>query len=124
MKEENNAPCKINTYFIGGNPLLNKKIGLAQINFENYPLEKRNNFINDRNEVSKKIDEFFLDVDKFFNKFSEISIFNGKKIEEAIEDFLALPKSVKELAELMKISKKHVSWGRILNSLQNRLSMI
>ena len=87
-------------------PLLNKKIGLAQINFENYPLEKRNNFINDRNEVSKKIDEFFLDVDKFFNKFSEISIFNGKKIEEAIEDFLALPKSVKELAELMKISKK------------------
>ena len=87
-------------------PLLNKKIGLAQINFENYPLEKRNNFINDRNEVSKKIDEFFLDVDKFFNKFSEISIFNGKKIEEAIEDFFALPKSVKELAELMKNSKK------------------
>jgi len=26
MKDENNAPCKINTYFIGGNPLLNKKI--------------------------------------------------------------------------------------------------
>ena len=25
MKDENNAPCKINTYFIGGNPLLNTK---------------------------------------------------------------------------------------------------
>ena len=102
-------------------PLLNKKIGLAQINFENYPLEKRNNFINDRNEVSKKIDEFFLDVDKFFNKFSEISIFNGKKIEEAIEDFLALPKSVKELAELMKISKKRFERScRVFNDLSNK----
>ena len=102
-------------------PLLNKKIGLAQINFENYPLEKRNNFINDRNEVSKKIDEFFLDVDKFFNKFSEISIFNGKKIEEAIEDFLVLPKSVKELAELMKISKKRFERScRVFNDLSNK----
>ena len=26
MKDENNAPCKINTYFIGGNPLLNTQM--------------------------------------------------------------------------------------------------
>ena len=102
-------------------PLLNKKIGLAQINFENYPLEKRNNFINDRNEVSKKIDEFFLDVDKFFNKFSDIAIFNGKKIEKAIEDFLVLPKSVKELADLMKKSKKTFERScRVFNDLSNK----
>jgi hypothetical protein len=26
MKDENNAPCKINTYFIGGNQLLNTQM--------------------------------------------------------------------------------------------------
>ena len=102
-------------------PLLNKKIGLTLINLESYPLEKRNRFINDRNEISKKIDEFFLDVDKFLNKFSDISNFNAKKIEKAIEDFLALPKSVKELAELMKISKKRFERScRVFNDLSNK----
>ena len=102
-------------------PLLNKKIGLTLINLESYPLEKRNRFINDRNEISKKIDEFFLDVDKFLNKFSDISIFNAKKIEKAIEDFLVLPKSVKELADLMKKSKKIFERScRVFNDLSNK----
>ena len=102
-------------------PLLNKKIGLTLINLESYPLEKRNRFINDRNEISKKIDEFFLDVDKFLNKFSDISIFNAKKIEKAIEDFLVLPKSVKELADLMKKSKKTFERScRVFNDLSNK----
>ena len=102
-------------------PLLNKKIGLTLINLESYPIEKRNRFINDRNEISKKIDEFFLDVDKFLNKFSDISIFNAKKIEKAIEDFLVLPKSVKELADLMKKSKKTFERScRVFNDLSNK----
>ena len=102
-------------------PLLNKKIGLTLINLESYPLEKRNRFINDRNEISKKIDEFFLDVDKFLNKFSDISIFNAKKIEKAIEDFLVLPKSVKELADLMTKSKKTFERScRVFNDLSNK----
>ena len=102
-------------------PLLNKKIGLTLINLESYPLEKRNRFINDRNEISKKIDEFFLDVDKFLNKFSDISNFNAKKIEKAIEDFLVLPKSVKELADLMKKSKKTFERScRVFNDLSNK----
>ena len=102
-------------------PLLNKKIGLSEIKFEKFPLEKRNNFINDRNEIVKKIDEFFLDVDQFFNKFSDISIINSNKIEKAIEDFLALPKSVKELADLMIKSKKTFERScRVFNDLSNK----
>ena len=102
-------------------PLLNKIIGLSEIKFEKFPLEKRNNFINDRNEIVKKIDEFFLDVDQFFNKFSDISIINSNKIEKAIEDFLALPKSVKELADLMIKSKKTFERScRVFNDLSNK----
>ena len=85
-------------------PILNKKIGLSQINYEKFSEEVQNNFINDRNLISTKIDEFFEDVDKFFNQFSDITMINSQKIEKAIEDFLQLPKSVKDLSELMKSS--------------------
>ena len=87
-------------------PLLIKKIEFTQINFENFSNEKKNSFINDRNEISKKIDKLFLEVDIFFIKFSEISVFNSNKIEKTIKDFLVLPKSVKELSDLMIKAKR------------------
>ena len=87
-------------------PLLNKKKGLSEINYENYTPNKQDNFIKDRNNISKKIDVFFEDVDKFFLSFSEITKINCKKIQKAIEDFFKLPKSVKELSDLMSKSKQ------------------
>ena len=87
-------------------PLLNKKKGLSEINYENYTPNKQDNFIKDRNNISKKIDVFFEDVDKFFLSFSEITKINCKKIQKAIEDFFKLPKSVKELSDLMNKSKQ------------------
>ena len=86
-------------------PLLNKKIGLAQINVEKFPPQVQENFIKDRNDISKEIDIFFEDVDKFLKNFSDITICNSKNIETAIEEFLKLPKSVKDLSTLMKNSK-------------------
>lgn len=86
-------------------PLLNKKIGLAQINVEKFSPQVQENFIKDRNDISKEIDIFFEDVDKFLKNFSDITICNSKNIETAIEEFLKLPKSVKDLSTLMKNSK-------------------
>ena len=87
-------------------PLLNKKKGLSEINYENYTPNKQDNFIKDRNNISKKIDVFFEDVDKFFFSFSEITKINCNKIQKAIKDFFKLPKSVKELTDLMNKSKQ------------------
>ena len=102
-------------------PMLNKKIGLAQINVEKFPPQIQENFIKDRNNISKEIDIFFEDVDKFLKNFSDITIFNSQKIEKSFEDFLKLPKSVKELSLLMSKSKLSFERScRVFNDLSNK----
>ena len=102
-------------------PMLNKKIGLAQINVEKFPPQIQENFIKDRNNISKEIDIFFEDVDKFLKNFSDITIFNSQKIEKSFEDFLKLPKSVKELSLLMRKSKLSFERScRVFNDLSNK----
>ena len=102
-------------------PMLNRKIGLAQINVEKFPPQIQENFIKDRNNISKEIDIFFEDVDKFLKNFSDITIFNSQKIEKSFEDFLKLPKSVKELSLLMRKSKLSFERScRVFNDLSNK----
>ena len=102
-------------------PMLNRKIGLAQINVEKFPPQIQENFIKDRNNISKEIDIFFEDVDKFLKNFSDITIFNSQKIEKSFEDFLKLPKSVKELSLLMSKSKLSFERScRVFNDLSNK----
>jgi len=102
-------------------PMLNKKIGLAQINVEKFPPQIQENFIKDRNNISKEIDIFFEDVDKFLKNFSDITIFNSQKIEKSFEDFLKLPKSVKELSLLMSKSKLSFERScRVFKDLSNK----
>ena len=102
-------------------PMLNRKIGLAQINVEKFPPQIQENFIKDRNNISKEIDIFFEDVDKFLKNFSDITIFNSQKIEKSFEDFLLLLKSVKELSLLMSKSKLSFERScRVFKDLSNK----
>ena len=102
-------------------PILNKKIGLGEIDFKKFTPTNQENFIIDRDNISKEIDAFFDDVDKFLDNFSDITIFNARKIEKSIEDFLVLPKSVKELSNLMIKSKQAFERSfRVFNDLTNK----
>ena len=102
-------------------PILNKKIGLSQIDYEKFISDDRNNFLNDREEIYKKIDTFFEDVNKFFDKFSKITLLNQENIDKAIEEFLKLPKSVKELSESMSSAKlKFERSCKVFKDLKNK----
>ena len=102
-------------------PILNKKIGLSQIDYEKFISDDRDNFLNDRVEIYKKIDIFFEDVNKFFDKFSKITLLNQGNIEKAIEEFLKLPKSVKELSESMSSAKlKFERSCKVFKDLKNK----
>ena len=102
-------------------PILNKKIGLSQIDYEKFISDDRDNFLNDREEIYKKIDIFFEDVNKFFDKFSKITLLNQGNIEKAIEEFLKLPKSVKELSESMSSAKlKFERSCKVFKDLKNK----
>ena len=102
-------------------PILNKKIGLSQIDYEKFISDDRDNFLNDREEIYKKIDTFFEDVNKFFDKFSKITLLNQGNIEKAIEEFLKLPKSVKELSESMSSAKlKFERSCKVFKDLKNK----
>ena len=102
-------------------PILNKKIGLSQIDYEKFISDDRDNFLNDRDEIYKKIDIFFEDANKFFDKFSKITLLNQGNIEKAIEEFLKLPKSVKELSESMSSAKlKFERSCKVFKDLKNK----
>ena len=102
-------------------PILNKKIGLSQIDYEKFISDDRDNFLNDRDEIYKKIDIFFEDANKFFDKFSKITLLNQENIEKAIEEFLKLPKSVKELSESMSSAKlKFERSCKVFKDLKNK----
>ena len=87
-------------------PLLNKKIGISEIKYENYTKENKDSFIKERDIIFKKIDNFFEESNNYFDNFSQITLMNCQKIGKVIEDFLQFPKSVKELCEFMSNSKK------------------
>ena len=81
-------------------PLTNKRLGLNDINSEQFSINDKSNIIN-------KIIIFYNDVNKFLNDFSENTKLNCDKIEEVICRFIEMPKSVKALSEYMsKIIEK------------------
>ena len=86
-------------------PLINKKSGLSQIDLEKYSPKDKKNFINDRANVYKKVDDFLTETNQFFDCFSKLTSKNCSKLDMIIEEFLKLPKSVKRLADLMVSSK-------------------
>ena len=87
-------------------PLINKKIGLVEIDYEKYTPEKKDNFIKDRDTVYKKIDDFLNNTNQYFDYFSKITKLNYDKLDKVIDEFLKLPKYVKKLGELMESSKR------------------
>lgn len=86
-------------------PLINKKSGLSQIDPEKYSPKDKKNFINERANVYKKVDDFLTETNQFFDCFSKLTSKNCSKLDMIIEEFLKLPKSVKRLADLMVSSK-------------------
>lgn len=87
-------------------PLINKKLGLIEIDYEKYTPENKDKFIKDRNIIYKKIDDFLIDTNQYFDYFYKITNLNCEKLDIVIDEFLKLPKSVKKLAELTENSKK------------------
>ena len=87
-------------------PLINKKIGLVEIDFDKYTPEKKDNFIKDRDTIYKKIDDFIKNINQYFDYFSKITNLNCEKLDKVIDEFLKLPKYVKKLGELMESSKR------------------
>ena len=87
-------------------PLINKKIGLVEIDYKKYTPEQKDNFIKDREIIYKKIDDFFDNANQYFDYFAKITNINCDKLDKVIDEFLKLPKYVKKLGELMESSKK------------------
>ena len=102
-------------------PLTNKRLGLNDINSEQFSKERKEEFINDKSNIINKIIIFYNDVNKFLNDFSENTKLNCDKIEEVICRFIEMPKSVKALSEYMsKIIEKFERSNKDFNDLSNQ----
>ena len=102
-------------------PLTNKRLGLNDINSEQFSEERKVKFINDKSNIINKIIIFYNDVNKFLNDFSENTKLNCDKIEEVICRFIEMPKSVKALSEYMsKIIEKFERSNKDFNDLSNQ----
>ena len=102
-------------------PLTNKRLGLNDINSEQFSEERKVKFINDKSNIINKIIIFYNDVNKFLNDFSENTKLNCDKIEEVIYRFIEMPKSVKALSGYMsKIIEKFERSNKDFNDLSNQ----
>ena len=79
----------------------NKKEKLIRNNFKRITVDNNQNFITEKNNALKEIDNFFEDASQYYDEFSEITMFYSKKINKLIEDSFLLLKLIQELSNLI-----------------------
>ena len=82
-------------------PLKNKKESLNQINYQNYPLDKQNNFKNDKNEIIKEINDFIEEAHRFCDNYEKLNKNTLEETEQFVQKFLNLATPANELSTFM-----------------------
>ena len=83
-------------------PLKNEKNGLNDIKYENYPKEKQNQFLKDKNEVCEEIDNFLEEANEFYKDYGALNQAISEDINDFVNRFMRLAEPAKELSTFMK----------------------
>lgn len=83
-------------------PLQNKKESLNQINYQNYPLDKQNNFKIDKDEIIKEINDFIEEAHHFCENYEQLNKNTFEETEKLSQKFLNLATPANELSDFMK----------------------
>jgi len=87
-------------------PLENGKKGLNDINYKKYSEDTQNQFLKDKSEVIKEIDNFLKEANSFYKDYGDLSKATSEEIKNVVKRFYTLAISAKELIIFMKNLRK------------------
>jgi len=95
----NNFEYSINQLTI---PLTNWKNGLDKIDYTKYPKSRQNDFINEKKEVIKEMDNFLKEANDFYIDYGQLNKATSDDINNFVERFNKLVMPTKELTIFMR----------------------
>ena len=102
-------------------PLENKRDGLNKINYKNYPKDKQEKFLKDKNEVIKEINNFIKDVHLFCEDYGKMNKNIYIETEVFFLKFMNVAEPAKNLTIFMKkFFKVFEKSGPSFNDLKNK----
>ena len=82
-------------------PIENKKRGLDEINYTVYPEDLKQQFLNDKEDVIKEVNEFLKEANDFFQNYKKINKNTYEETETFVKKFMELAEPAKELSTFM-----------------------
>ena len=82
-------------------PLINKRENLNQINYQDYEKDQQQNFLRDKNEIIKEINDFFKEANQFCENYEILNKNTFEETETFVKNFLNLSNPAKELSIFM-----------------------
>ena len=95
----NNFENSINQLTI---PLKNGKDGLDKIDYKKYTKSKQNDFLKEKKEVIKEIDNFLKEANEFYQNYGELNKATSEDINNFVDQFNKLATPAKELTTFMR----------------------
>ena len=83
-------------------PLENKKESLNKIDYKKYPLEKQEEFLNDKNGIIQEINDFIKESQQFCENYAVINKNTLEETENFVQQFTNLAMPANELSDFMK----------------------
>ena len=82
-------------------PLINERDNLNKINYSAYSEEKKKEFLSDKEEITKQINNFKTEAEKFSENYEKINKNTLEEIEKFVQKFINLATPAKELSTFM-----------------------
>lgn len=84
------------------NPLEYGKNSLNEINYKNFPKEKKRNFIKEKNDIIKEIDNFLEETNEFYKEYKDLNENILKDNDNYLEKLLKLATSTMNLSNYVR----------------------
>ena len=98
---KNNSKIYLNSIRQLPIPLINERDNLNNINYTTYSEEKQKEFLNDKEEIIKQINNFNIEAEKYCENYEKINKNTLEEIENFVKKFISLAAPAKELSTFM-----------------------
>ena len=98
---KNNSEIYLNSIMQLPIPLINERDNLNNINYTAYSEEKQKEFLNDKEEITKQINNFNIEAKKYCENYEKINKNTLEDIENFVQKFISLATPAKELSTFM-----------------------
>ena len=98
---KNNSKIYLNSIRQLPIPLINERDNLNNIDYKAYSEEKQKEFLNDKEEIIKQINNFNIEAEKYCENYEKINKNTLEEIENFVKKFISLAAPAKELSTFM-----------------------